>query len=89
MFDGADVIINLIGENIASKRWLEGWKEKIVTSRIQVGKTIVSVLEELKSFPSVFIQASAIGTMDIGKILILFLKAQKVFLRGMVFLLKQ
>ena len=61
MFDGADVIINLIGENVASKRWSENWKEKIVTSRIQVGKTIVSVLEELKSFPSVFIQASAIG----------------------------
>lgn len=51
MFDGADVIINLIGENIASKRWSEDWKEKIVTSRIQVEKTIVSVLEELKSFP--------------------------------------
>lgn len=61
MFDGADVIINLVGENISAKRWTESWKEKIVSSRVQVGKVIVSVLEEVKSLPSVFIQASAIG----------------------------
>lgn len=61
ILNGADAIVNLVGANIASKRWTKSWKRRIVDSRIQAGTAIVSVLERLNNVPSIFIQASASG----------------------------
>ena len=59
-FDGADGVLNLMGENIAS-RWDEEQKKKIYNSRINGTKRLVEVLEKLPNRPKVFVSASAIG----------------------------
>ncbi len=59
--EGADAIVNLIGENIAAKRWTNLQKQKIVDSRVLSGKVLVDVLSKLNKKPSVLIQASAVG----------------------------
>jgi uncharacterized protein (TIGR01777 family) len=55
------VVIHLAGESIASGRWTDEKKKKIVDSRVQ-GTTLLSdVLASLTKTPSTFISASAIG----------------------------
>jgi uncharacterized protein (TIGR01777 family) len=59
-FEGADGVLNLMGENIAS-RWDEQQKKKIYNSRINGTRRLVEVLEKLPNRPKVFVSASAIG----------------------------
>jgi uncharacterized protein (TIGR01777 family) len=58
--DDGDAVINLAGENI-SKRWNKEFKEKLVLSRVQVGRSLVEGIRKSGKKPRVFIQASAVG----------------------------
>jgi len=58
--DDGDVVINLAGENI-SKRWSKEFKERLVLSRVQVGRSLVEGIRKSGKKPRVFIQASAVG----------------------------
>jgi uncharacterized protein len=60
-FDGVDVVINLMGEGIADKRWDENQKKKIHDSRIVATSNLVEVMKGLTKKPSAFISASAVG----------------------------
>lgn len=56
-----DVIINLAGENIASKLWTKKHKVKIINSRILLGNLITDAIAISANKPELLIQASAIG----------------------------
>ena len=59
--DGADVVINLSGENIGKGRWTKKKKEKIYKSRIETTSQLVNLMEKTKNPPAIFISASAVG----------------------------
>ncbi|MFQ9865939.1 MAG: TIGR01777 family oxidoreductase, partial [Bilophila wadsworthia] len=59
--NGADAVINLLGENIAAKRWSSVQKERIISSRLLAGQALVIALQMPIVKPKVLIQASAIG----------------------------
>ena len=54
-------IINLAGEPIANKRWTDGQKKEIESSRINVTTYLMKNLKKLKLNPKVIINGSAIG----------------------------
>lgn len=56
-----DAVINLAGENIASKRWTDAQKEKIKNSRVASTELLAKAMTKVKSPPSVFVCASATG----------------------------
>lgn len=60
-FENMDAVVNLSGENIASGRWTEEKKKKILESRVSTTRTLCDTLKLLKSPPKVLINASAIG----------------------------
>ncbi|MGQ9843675.1 MAG: TIGR01777 family oxidoreductase [Spirochaetota bacterium] len=57
----AKAIINLAGESIASTRWTDKKKSKILQSRTDAGNAIIDAIKKAKHQPEVLIQASAIG----------------------------
>lgn len=59
--EDALAIINLAGENIGAGRWTNRRKQRLVDSRVQAGHAMVSLVEQLKNKPQVFLQASGIG----------------------------
>jgi len=60
-FECFDVIIHLAGESIASGRWTDEQKKKILDSRVK-GTTLLSkTISVLQNPPKVFASASAIG----------------------------
>lgn len=61
ILSGADAVVNLLGENIAAKRWNSGQRERIVSSRLLAGQALVIALQMPIVKPKVLIQASAIG----------------------------
>ncbi|MBL3581990.1 TIGR01777 family oxidoreductase [Oleidesulfovibrio alaskensis] len=56
-----DVLVNLLGENIASGRWTQQLKERIVASRVKAGEAVTDALSRLHTRPAVLVQASATG----------------------------
>ena len=62
--DQMDVIINLAGANIGSKRWAIKRKRLIVESRVKAGKILTEAIKKSNNQTKVFIQASAIGFYD-------------------------
>lgn len=58
--EGCDVVIHLAGENVMG-RWTAAKKEKIKESRIKTTQHLSEVFKQLKSPPSLFICASAVG----------------------------
>lgn len=60
-FEGFDVVINLSGENIASARWTEEKKKRILESRVNSTHILSTCLAKLENPPKVFINASAVG----------------------------
>lgn len=60
-YENKDAVINLSGENIASGRWTEEKKKKILDSRVQNTSALCNILKSLKNPPKVLINASAIG----------------------------
>jgi uncharacterized protein len=61
IIEGADAIINLSGESISSRRWTNSQKKRILHSRIQSTRALVSALDHVKQKPSVLLNASAVG----------------------------
>lgn len=59
--DGADAVVNLAGESIASRRWTSHRKQQILLSRIETTRALVNAIGALEKKPSVFINASAVG----------------------------
>ncbi|MEJ5244918.1 MAG: TIGR01777 family oxidoreductase [Bacteroidota bacterium] len=58
----SDVIINLAGENIASRRWSDKQKAKIIRSRTKITSSLVEIINRLsQNDKRVFISASAVG----------------------------
>lgn len=58
--EGADGVINLMGETI-SKRWDDQQKKKIYHSRIDSTRRLVEAIEKLNKKPKVFVSTSAVG----------------------------
>lgn len=62
---GADAVVNLLGENIASGRWTSDRKERILQSRVKAGQALTDALREASSVgaprPQCLIQGSAVG----------------------------
>lgn len=54
-------IIHLAGENVAQGRWTEKKKQNILQSRLEGTKELVDYISTLKTKPSVFLCASAVG----------------------------
>lgn len=67
-----DGVINLMGENISSKRWSKKQKEKIYDSRIIGTSNLVKLIDENKDSPlEFFITSSAIGIYPTNQNIIL------------------
>ncbi|TMW70586.1 TIGR01777 family oxidoreductase [Alteribacter natronophilus] len=58
---GADVIVNLAGENLNSGRWTDEKKKKIMDSRIDATRSVMNLIENLESKPEALVNASAVG----------------------------
>ena len=56
-----DFVINLMGENLANKRWSETQKKEIRDSRVIATKELIKQLDDAQKLPKRWIQASAIG----------------------------
>lgn len=59
--EGFDVVVHLAGESIASGRWNDEKKRRIVESRVKGTELISKTIASLKQPPRVFVSASAIG----------------------------
>lgn len=58
---GFDAVVHLAGENIASGRWNDSRKKRILDSRVESTRLLCETLAELDDRPQVFVCASAIG----------------------------
>lgn len=56
-----DVVINLIGENLASRKWTEKSKKAFWSSRVDSTRFLVNSIKRLDTPPKVFISGSAVG----------------------------
>ena len=59
--DGADAIVNLVGENLSAKPWSPAQKRRIRESRLNGGKAVVEAIRQAKHKPRVVIQASGVN----------------------------
>lgn len=59
--EGAQALLNLAGESLASGRWTEEKKQSILQSRLDAGRAVVEAARLAKKKPEVVVQASAIG----------------------------
>ena len=59
--DGADAIVNLAGESLATGRWTEERKRAIRDSRLFSGQAVVQAVEASVRKPGVVVQSSAVG----------------------------
>ena len=56
-----DAVINLVGENIAGKRWTNEQKKVLYNSRVEATRSICSSIKESQGKVDVFVSTSAIG----------------------------
>jgi hypothetical protein len=56
-----DVVVNLAGESIATRRWSTSRKQQLVDSRMQATRSLVAFMAQATPRPSVFVSSSAIG----------------------------
>jgi len=59
--DGADAVVNLCGESIASGRWNLERKRRLLTSRTEPTRALVAAIAEVSRKPAVLLNASAVG----------------------------
>ena len=59
--EGVDVVVHLAGEHIATDRWSDAQKKKILDSRVRSTKNLVEGIEAMKIRPKGFVCASATG----------------------------
>lgn len=60
-FEGVQVVLNLVGENIAAKRWSAQQKQKILNSRKQATANLVAAIKEYGLRVEVLVSSSAVG----------------------------
>jgi uncharacterized protein len=58
--DGAEVVVNLVGENVA-QRWTQEHKRAILTSRLRSTEILAKTMAAVRTPPRVFLSTSAIG----------------------------
>ena len=58
--DGADAVVNLVGENVA-QRWTQEHKRAILSSRLRSTEILAKRMAGVRSPPRVFLSTSAIG----------------------------
>ena len=58
---GIDVVVNLAGENIASRRWSPAHKDLLRSSRILPTRTLARAIAQCETPPKTFISASGAG----------------------------
>jgi len=58
---GADVVINLAGENVAEGRWTAERKRQLLNSRVDSTRALVNAIETGPARSRTFINASAVG----------------------------
>ncbi|MCX6127079.1 MAG: TIGR01777 family oxidoreductase [Proteobacteria bacterium] len=56
-----DTVVHLAGESVASGLWTKAQRERILSSRVQSAKTLVKLFRSQEKWPSVWINASAVG----------------------------
>ncbi len=61
VLEGAQAVIHLAGENIASGRWTEARRTAILQSRLQSTRRLVEALGRVAVRPKVLVSASAVG----------------------------
>jgi len=59
--DGADAVINLVGEPIAGKRWSPRQKQILRSSRVDTTRALVGAIATAALKPKVLISSSAVG----------------------------
>jgi len=57
----SDAVINLAGESLGAGRWTEARKARIINSRVEATRAIVSAIEGARKRPRVLINAGAVG----------------------------
>ena len=61
VLEGQDIVINLAGANLVSKRWDHRFKKLIYSSRINCTKQLVDAISQCTNKPETLITASAVG----------------------------
>ena len=59
--DGADVVVNLAGASIATRRWTPARKAAIRDSRVRATRALATAIREAARPPAVFVSASGVG----------------------------
>jgi uncharacterized protein len=59
--EGADGVVNLAGESLASKRWSEESKKRLGNSRILATRSLAEAIRAAATPPAVLISGSAVG----------------------------
>ena len=59
--EGADGVVNLAGESLASKRWSEASKKRFRDSRILSTRSLAEAIRAASTPPAVLISGSAVG----------------------------
>jgi uncharacterized protein (TIGR01777 family) len=59
--EGAEAVINLSGDNLGAGRWTAARRARILRSRVDATRTLVTTMAKLARKPEVFLSASAIG----------------------------
>ena len=60
-FEGADAVVNLVGEPVAGGRWTAARKKAILESRVLGARAVVAGLSAAKRRPKALVNASAVG----------------------------
>ncbi|HMF43438.1 MAG TPA: TIGR01777 family oxidoreductase [Polyangia bacterium] len=60
-FDGVDVVVNLVGEALADKRWSDARKKQLRDSRVVATRALVDAMRDLPKRPRLLISASGVG----------------------------
>jgi uncharacterized protein (TIGR01777 family) len=58
---GADVVVNLAGENIGAGRWTEARKQRLIGSRLNATRALIETMRGEPARQRAFISASAVG----------------------------
>ncbi len=58
---GIDGVVHLAGAGVGNRRWSDGYKQVILSSRVDGTTTLATALAKVASPPSVMVSASAVG----------------------------
>ena len=60
---GTKAVINVSGQNVLDprRRWTEGFKQNVISSRVETTKALANAIKRMEEPPEVFISISAVG----------------------------